>query len=125
MIKRILIIDDSPVATRALKGSLPNCRELKVFEASNGQEGLKKFEELKPDLTFLDLTMPVMDGIECLERIMIADNKALVVVVTADIQTMTMKKVVEMGAVRMVKKPPTKLVMEEVMADIQTRFGSG
>ena len=49
----------------------------------NGQEGLVQFKKLKPDLVTLDITMPVMDGIETLKEIMKVDPQACVVICSA------------------------------------------
>jgi len=118
-INKILIVDDSPIAIRTIKGSLPRDRDYEFFEARNGREGLEKFKEVNPDLTFLDLTMPVMGGVECLGKLKELDSNSLVVVVTADVQIKSMKKVIEMGAYRMIKKPPERLGMETLIKDIE------
>jgi len=61
---RILIVDDSDVARRIL-GTIVRSRHWTVCgEAEDGWSGVKKFDELKPDLVLLDLAMPDMDGIE-------------------------------------------------------------
>src|SRR6266436_7833422 len=61
---RILIVDDSDVTRRVL-GVILRSREWTVCgEAEDGWSGVKKFNELKPDLVLLDLAMPDMDGIE-------------------------------------------------------------
>ncbi len=61
---RILIVDDSDV-TRRILGTIVRSRHWTVCgEAEDGWKGVKKFQELKPDLVLLDLAMPDMDGIE-------------------------------------------------------------
>jgi CheY-like chemotaxis protein len=61
---RILIVDDSDV-TRRILGVIVRSRQWTVCgEADNGWSGVKKFNEVKPDLVLLDLAMPDMDGIE-------------------------------------------------------------
>lgn len=65
---------------------MPKDREYEFHEAGDGQEGLNKFIELKPDVTFLDITMPVMNGIESLEAMKNADKNAIIIMCTADIQ---------------------------------------
>ncbi len=61
---RILIVDDSDV-TRRILGTIVRSRHWTVCgEAEDGWTGVKKFQELKPDLVLLDLAMPDMDGIE-------------------------------------------------------------
>ena len=67
MAKKILIIDDSPSVLAILEDML---RDLgyEVVAANNGQEGLSRVEETKFDLIITDLTMPVMDGFDFVQR---------------------------------------------------------
>ncbi len=60
---RILAIDDTKTLLNLLCMTLRNAGH-QVAEAENGEEGLQRFEEFKPDLVITDLNMPVMDGIE-------------------------------------------------------------
>ena len=108
MIHKILLVDDSPIARRILKSCMPKDHEYEFHEASDGQEGLNKFIEIKPDVTFLDITMPVMDGIESLAAMKNTDKDAIVVMCTADIQPKTILEVAALGALTVVKKPPSK-----------------
>jgi DNA-binding NarL/FixJ family response regulator len=63
--KRILIVDDSPVIRKRLRELLEQQTGWEVCgEAANGREGIEKAQELKPDVIVLDLSMPVMNGIE-------------------------------------------------------------
>ncbi len=124
-IKKILIIDDSPVARMILKKSLSSRGDYEIFEAGDGQAGLEKFLEVRPDVTFLDLTMPVMDGFEILPKILEIDPKAMIIVATADIQAKTVFKIMELGALKMLKKPVVKdqvhALLEEVEGLLETR----
>lgn len=116
MIKKILLVDDSQIALKILRSCMPKDREYEFHEATDGQEGLNKFLELKPDVTFLDITMPVMDGIESLELMKNADQNALIIMCTADIQPRTILRVASLGALTVIKKPPSK---EEVRLALQ------
>jgi len=86
MIHTILIVDDSTISRKIVKKCLPKDREFELFEAGDGLAGLEKFKEVKPDLVFLDLTMPVMDGVQALKEMLKVDQDAVVVVQTADVQ---------------------------------------
>lgn len=108
MIKNILIVDDSPISRKMLKSCIPRDRNYEFFEAGDGEEGLVKFKELKPDVTFMDLTMPIMDGATSLREIVAYDPEALVIVSTADVQIKSLTNVLEIGAFLVLKKPPTK-----------------
>jgi two-component system, NarL family, nitrate/nitrite response regulator NarL len=70
MAPRILIADDHPDALRALQAILEHNSRFEVcFAAMNGSEALIKAQELRPDLIILDLTMPVMNGIDAAREI--------------------------------------------------------
>ena len=98
MIEKILIVDDSPVSRKIMKSCMPEEKGYEMFEAGDGQSGIDKYQQFRPDLTFMDLTMPVMDGMQALQQIIKIDPKAVVVVCTADVQMKTIFKVMNLGA---------------------------
>ena len=108
MIKKILIVDDSPISIKIIKSCMPKDKDYELFDASDGQMGVEKYKEVKPDLTFLDLTMPVMNGFEALEEILKLDQKALVIILTADVQIKAVAKAHDLGAFSVLKKPPAR-----------------
>ncbi|MDX9745918.1 MAG: response regulator [Syntrophales bacterium] len=118
MIKKILIVDDSPVARKILKSCIPKEPEYEIAEAADGQAGLERFKEFAPDLTFMDITMPVMNGLECLEFIMRTDKQARVVMCTADIQIKSLKQALNLGAVNILKKPPSKESVAKILYEV-------
>lgn len=66
---KIITIDDERAIRDGFKLALEYVDDVEVYEAENGLEGLNLVKQLQPDLVFLDLKMPVMDGIEALEKI--------------------------------------------------------
>jgi two-component system, chemotaxis family, chemotaxis protein CheY len=103
---KILVVDDSKLARLSLIKTLKEYEpSAEFFEAENGLIALELFKKETPRVVFLDLTMPIMDGYEALEKIIAIDPKAQVVVVSADIQTQAQKQVLELGAKMMVPKP--------------------
>ena len=111
MIKKILIVDDSSISVKIIKSCIPNDRDYELFDAADGQIGVEKYKELKPDLTFMDLTMPVMNGFQALEEIMKLDQRAIVIILTADVQIKAVAKAHDLGAFSVVKKPPSNIVI--------------
>src|ERR1700732_5398473 len=73
---RILVVDDSEISRRII-GTILRSRHWTVCgEAENGKDGVKKFQELKPDVVLLDLSMPDMTGIEAAQQ-MSASNPTI------------------------------------------------
>lgn len=108
MINKILIVDDSPIARKMLRASIPNNDSFEIMEASDGQKGVDTYKEFKPDVTFMDLTMPVLSGYEALKEIKKINPTAVVIVLTADIQPKSIASVMESGAYTVLKKPAQK-----------------
>lgn len=82
---KILIVDDSRTSRKILHSILEEAGYEIVGEAVDGQDAVEKFKELKPDIVTLDITMPVMDGIEALKLIKEDSPAAKVIMVTAEI----------------------------------------
>jgi two-component system chemotaxis response regulator CheY len=70
---------------------------------------------VRPNLTFLDLTMPVMDGFDALKAIKEEDNLAVVVVPSSDIQKKTVERVVTLGADMVIPKPHSAESIQEAL----------
>ncbi len=79
---RVLVIDDEESVRIWLKGLLISLGCEVVGEAKNGQEGVELFKRERPDLVLLDLEMPVMNGTEALNFIMVEDPDACVIILT-------------------------------------------
>ena len=101
----ILIVDDSRTSRKILKGILEGEGYEVVGEATNGQEGYDRYVELKPEVVTMDITMPVLDGIEALKKIKGEYPDAKVVMVTAAGQKTKMVEAVQNGANEFVSKP--------------------
>ena len=100
-----MIVDDSRTSRKILKGILESEGYEVVGEATNGQEGYERYVELKPDVVTMDITMPVLDGIEALKKIKGEYPDSKVVMVTAAGQKTKMVEAVQNGANEFVSKP--------------------
>ena len=80
---RILIADDAAFMRMMIKDILTQDGHEVVGEAANGDEAVKRYAELKPDITTMDITMPEKDGIAALREIIAADPAAKVVMCSA------------------------------------------
>ena len=121
MAKKILIVDDSLIARKILKSCLPKDLEVELFEAEDGLSGYQQFEAVHPDITFMDLTMPVMNGLEALEKIRQSDPKAVLVVVSADVQPKTQERIRNLGAFGVLRKPLTQKTVAGILWEIEDR----
>lgn len=100
---RALIVDDEPVARRVLREELESLGGVEVVaEAENGDVALQKLSSLRPDLMFLDIEMPLMNGFELLERLNRGPLPAVVMVTAYDQYAI---KAFEAGAIDYLLKP--------------------
>jgi two-component system chemotaxis response regulator CheY len=102
---RILLVDDSRTSRKILRSILEENGHEVIGEAVNGEEGVAKFKELQPDITTMDITMPVMDGLTALKDIMEIDKNAKVIMVTAAGQKTKMVDAIKYGAAEFLAKP--------------------
>lgn len=80
---RILTVDDHPMLREGIAAVIEGQPDMQIVgEASNGVEAVKRFDELKPDVTLMDLQMPEMNGIDALKTIRAKHPDARVVVLT-------------------------------------------
>lgn len=115
----VLICDDSSLARKLVKRSLPENFASEIFEARNGLEAVQQLSTQKVALTFLDLTMPEMDGIGVLQEIKNRALEAFVIVISADIQPEMKTRVEQLGALAFIEKPVDAVRLQEVLH----RFG--
>ena len=102
---RVLVVDDSSFAREVITGLLSDDVEISVIgEAANGKEALERVKDLKPDLVTMDITMPVMDGLEAIEKIM-AFHAVPILVVTSSQDATIAFKAISKGALEVVAKP--------------------
>ncbi len=102
---KILIVDDSRTSRKILRGLLEESGHEVIGEAENGFEGVEKFKKLNPEITTLDITMPVMDGLEALSKIKECNKDAKVIMITAAGQQNKMVEAIKNGASEFVTKP--------------------
>ena len=120
-IKKILIVDDTPVARRILKSCIPRAEEYEFHDADDGVKGLEAYRNIRPDITFMDINMPNMGGMDCLEQIIKVNPHAVVVMCSSEINPESIQKATSLGAFSIVKKPPTRESLQQVLAKVQDR----
>jgi two-component system chemotaxis response regulator CheY len=101
----ILIVDDLAFVRMMIKDILMKHGFTECYEAANGVEALKKYNEIKPTIVLLDITMPILNGIETLQRLMLVDPQAKVVMCSALGQQKLIVSAIRLGAKDFIVKP--------------------
>ncbi|MBR6329237.1 MAG: response regulator [Lachnospiraceae bacterium] len=105
MAKNILICDDAAFMRMMIKDILTKNGYNVVGEAENGAKAVEKYNELKPDLVLMDITMPEMDGIQALKKIKEGDSGAMVIMCSAMGQQAMVIEAIQGGAKDFIVKP--------------------
>lgn len=115
---RLLIVDDSNVIRRRIE----RCQRIDGVEvvgtASNGVDALALFVELDPDIVTMDITMPQMDGIECVERMVDLKPGVLILVISALADKATAVEAMEKGANGFLNKPFSDRQLNEALLEL-------
>jgi len=114
---KLLIVDDSLVIRNKINRGL-----LKEFDsvsrASNGVEALEIVKRERPDIITMDLTMPEMDGVECIEHVMEVAPQTYILVISALADKATAVKALMLGANGFLCKPFTEQELTEAIAKV-------
>ncbi len=102
---KILVVDDSAVSRKKLVKILEDAGHEVTGEASDGAEALEKYEALLPDLVTMDITMPGMDGIAVLKKLMESHKNAKVIMITALGKGEKILEALNAGAKNYITKP--------------------
>lgn len=102
---RIMIVDDAAFMRMMIKENLKKVGFSDFVEAANGEEAVTFFTDSRPDLTLLDITMPVKDGLAALQEIRETDPEAKIVMCSAMGQEGMVIEAVKLGALDFIVKP--------------------
>jgi two-component system chemotaxis response regulator CheY len=102
---KVLVVDDAAFMRKVLGDALAKGGHEVVGEAANGHEAVARFQELRPEVTTLDITMPELDGISALREILAFDPTARVVMCSALGQETKVLESIKAGAKDFVVKP--------------------
>lgn len=105
MDKKILVVDDAAFMRMMVKDVLTKNGYTNILEAENGANAVEKYKIEKPDLVVMDITMPVMDGIQALKAIKEFDSNAKVIMCSAMGQEAMVMDAVSSGALDFIVKP--------------------
>ena len=114
--KKVLVGDDSILARKQLIDTVKGYGEGATFiEAKNGQEAVELYKENSPDICFLDIVMPVMDGVAAVKNIVEFDKQALIIIVSSVGTQSMLKAAIDAGAKDFIQKPIEKEQVEHVI----------
>ena len=115
---KLMIVDDSNIMCRRIERSQQfDALEL-VGTASNGVDAIELFKRTDPDVVTMDLTMPRMDGIECIGRLVALKPEVRILVVSALADKATAVEAMEKGANGFLNKPFTDRQLNEAIAEL-------
>src|SRR3990172_2895847 len=112
---KYLAVDDSEFARRTLIKVLATIGGTLVGEASSGLDAVHKYKSLKPDIVFMDITMPGVEGIDALEMILRDDSTAKIVMVSSLGHHDLVKDALKKGAKHFITKPVQNAPMEDII----------
>jgi two-component system chemotaxis response regulator CheY len=105
VLAKVLIVDDAKVTRINLAKMFAELGFEIAGEATNGQEAYDEYKKLKPDLVTMDVTMPVMDGLEATKKIYDEFDDAKIIICSSHSQRETMIEAIENGASHYLLKP--------------------
>ena len=115
---KLMIVDDSNIMRRRI-GRSNQFEELElVGTAGNGVEAIEMFKKMDPDVVTMDLTMPQMDGIECISKLVALKPAIRILVISALADKATAVEAMEKGANGFLNKPFTDRQLNEAIADL-------
>ena len=118
--KRVLLVDDAIFMRAMLKDIFTTAGFEVVGEACHGLEAIERYNELKPDLTTMDIVMPFKSGIEATREIVKQDNNAVIIMCSALGQESLVMEAIEAGASDFIVKP---FRAEDVLAVVKKVLG--
>lgn len=116
----VLVVDDSRTSRRFLGNMLTESGYEVVAEAIDGEDGVKKYEEFKPDIVTMDITMPKLDGLDATSEILKINPEAKIVMVTAAGQKTNIVEALKRGAAGFIQKPFDSSAIDEVLKKVLT-----
>jgi two-component system chemotaxis response regulator CheY len=123
--KKLMIADDSNIVRSKIARALGQHGLDIVGLASNGREALELFKTARPEVVTMDLTMPEMDGIECIRQIHKLDPKVRILVVSALSDKATAIQALKDGAQGFLDKPFTEAELSDAIGELLEDSSNG
>lgn len=118
---KLLIVDDSSTVRRSIERHILSERVTEIYQAANGREAMELFERHRPEFVTMDLTMPEMDGLTCISKMMALKPDTHLMVISALGDAETAIEAVERGANEYVVKPFSAEDLNLALANLVAR----
>lgn len=105
MRKTVLIVDDSPLIHTLLKKTLDKYNYSVLATATNGRDGVEQYKKLTPDIVFMDINMPIMDGLTAATQIKSVNPDAKIIMLSAIGDEASAKVINDLGIKISIQKP--------------------
>ncbi len=102
---KLMVVDDSNIIRNRIQRAYDSDDFMLVASANNGIDAVEKFQTHQPDVVTMDLTMPQMDGLECIEKLVKLDENVRILVVSALSDKATGIEALSLGASGFLCKP--------------------
>jgi two-component system chemotaxis response regulator CheY len=115
---KILVCDDSILARKNLTGFLKSFGYTNISEVSNGEDAVNYCKDNKPDLVFLDIVMPIKDGVTATGEIMGANPDTKIIIVSSVGTQTHLKEAIKAGAKDFIQKPIDEELLKQVLENV-------
>ena len=121
----ILLVDDEAHIRKYVSLILKQLGAPKVIEASNGEEAIVTYQNSKPDLVLLDISMPLMNGLETLKKLRQIDPDSVIIMLTSMVNRQSIDEALSLGASNYIRKDtPKEEIAQAIVETIEANFPS-
>jgi len=119
----ILLVDDETHIRKYVALILKQLGATSIVEATNGQEAIDLFQQKKPDVVLLDISMPLMNGLETLKRLKAIDPEGVFIMLTSMVNRQSIDEALALGAANYIRKDnPKEEIAQAIRETLEERF---
>jgi two-component system, chemotaxis family, chemotaxis protein CheY len=119
----ILLVDDEAHIRKYVALILKQLGATKIVEATNGQEAIELFQQQKPDVVLLDISMPLMNGLETLKKLKAIDPEGVFIMLTSMVNRQSIDEALALGAANYIRKDnPKEEIAQAIKETLEERF---
>lgn len=115
---KIMICDDSILARKSLEFMLRELGYNDIIFVANGQEAIDTYKQQSPDVVFLDIVMPIKDGITATKEIIEYDSEAMIIIISSVGTQTHLREAIKAGAKDFIQKPIDAALLKQVLAHV-------